>query len=402
MLKMLVALRNYFRNFCTCGASARIAVEPGHEDLENGGHALRTLERQERVVLGRQSISITGDLADTAHLSILNFPAKTSGRIFSVVVHLAQEPPGGGRRWDVVVYKMVGGHRFCLEAKRRIRLDSSSRSAQTIVLDPPLTIAEGHYVGICNRDGKLRLTYTRGWEQEVATWDLWYQESQPPNGIGSTTPPLFMWNGSVGWYANMEPDEPEPEILIGESMLCEELKVLVNDQATSDMTFLVGPDQEPVFAHRCLLISRSEYFKALLQGGFQETGTREISIVDTSKDVLLLLLEYIYTDTLGMGQETVTYANLLEFAAQYCMTRLVELCELELREHVNRRSILEIYQLSAASGADQLKDYCQYYGRKYDIPLPAAISSESSPALSQTAGAARTSASAVAPTKLEL
>ena len=28
---------------------------------------------------------------------------------------VGQEPPGGGRRWDVVVYKMIGGHRFRLE-----------------------------------------------------------------------------------------------------------------------------------------------------------------------------------------------------------------------------------------------------------------------------------------------
>ena len=43
--------------------------------------------------------------------------------------------------------------------------------------------------------------------RQVTTWDLWYQESQPPSRIDSATPPLSMWNGSVGWYANMEPGE---------------------------------------------------------------------------------------------------------------------------------------------------------------------------------------------------
>lgn len=379
-LKMLLAIRNCFRSICHCG-SARVAIEPVHDDLENGETAPRgyPLERQESVVLGRESIALTGELADTAHLSILNFPAKAPGRITSVVVHLALEPPGGGRRWDVVVYKMIGGHRFRLESKRRIHLNSSSRSAQTIELDPPLPIAEGHFVGICNRDGKLRLTYTRGWEQEVATWDLWYQESQPPSRIGSTTPPLSMWNGSVGWYANMQPDEPEPEILIGDSMMCENLKVLVDDQATSDITFLVGPDQQPVYAHRCLLVSRSEYFHALLQGGFQETATRELSIPKMSKEVLLLLLEYIYTDELRKDELTRTYASLLEFAAQYCMARLVELCELELRDHVDQTTLLEIYLLSTASCADQLLEYCQYYGRKHKIHLPSSSPSLKTP-----------------------
>ena len=39
-----------------------------------------------------------------------------------------QEPPGGGRRWDVVVYKMIGGHRFRLEV-----CDSSPLQSRTCV-----------------------------------------------------------------------------------------------------------------------------------------------------------------------------------------------------------------------------------------------------------------------------
>lgn len=377
---MLTALRNFIRHACPCGySSARVAIDPLNDESEIDRNAFRPPERQESVVLGRESIAVNGDLADTAHLSILNFPSTTSGRITSVVVHLAMEPPGDGQRWDVMVYKMMGGHRFRLEQKRRIQLDSSSRSPQVIELNPPISIPEGHYMGLCNRDGKLRLTYTRGWEEEVATWDLWYQESQPPSRVGSTTPPLSMWNGSVGWYANMEPDEPEPEISVGKSMMCEHLALLVDDETTADMIFLAGPDQQPVYAHRCLLTARSEYFSALLHGGFLETDTKELSVPEMPKAVLLLLLQFIYTDTLEKNASAANYASLLEFAAQYCMGRLVELCELELRQHVDRNTLAEIYLLSASTAADQLMKYCEYYSRKYKIVLPAVKSLSAAP-----------------------
>ena len=82
----------------------------------------------------------------------------------------------------------------------------------------------------------------------------------------------------------------------------------------------------------------------------------KLSVPDMPKAVLLLLLQFIYTDTLAKNEPTVIYvrvlvfmlascylcqdqyracsclqASLLQFAALYCLSRLVELCELELR-----------------------------------------------------------------------
>ncbi len=71
-------------------------------------------------------------------------------------------------------------------------------------------------------------------------------------------------------------------------------------------------------------------------------------------------------------------ANLLEFATKYCMARLVQLCEDELKTptHLTRLTLLEIFQLATACGAKQLAAYCEYFARKYNIPLPTPESSK--------------------------
>jgi hypothetical protein len=107
---------------------------------------IRTQTRKRKVILGRV-LPITDELADTAHLSILNFPAESNGRISSVTVHLGQEPPGEGLRWEVLVYSMIGGHRFSLVAKRQIQIDPTCRRPQRIAVKPPLTIGCGQERG---------------------------------------------------------------------------------------------------------------------------------------------------------------------------------------------------------------------------------------------------------------
>jgi len=329
-------------------------------------HAPDVREHTAKIVLGRV-LALPDDLADTAHLSILNFPAETSGTVVSVTLHLGQEPPGNGRKWEVLTYKMVGGHRFMLVARSRVQVDVTCRRPQTVTLVPPLPIKQGEFVGLVNRDGKLRLTYTRGWEQEVATWDLWYQESQPPEEVGVLTSPLFMWNGSVGWYAQMDPDDPEPAMSCPAATLAADFKRLVNDAETANVTFLCGSDPPTkVYAHRAILVARSAYFRALLCGGFSEHGAQQLKVPEIGASTLLLILEFIYTDRV----ETLTAeaaVPVLRWAARYCLPRLLAHAELLLRDMVSKSNVAQMTELAASCHAMQLQAYCVHYMTKHRI-----------------------------------
>lgn len=178
-------MSNRFRN-------AALEVRDKIRIIRRRRHRKSTKSSHNSVILGR-SLPITDGLADTAHLSILNFPAERDGYIKSISIHLGQKPPGEGNNWGVLVYEMVGSHRFQLVSKRKIKVDPNSRIPQCIAVVPKLSIKKGQYVGLVNKDGKLRLTYTRGWESDITTWDLWYQESKPSGDIGSVTTPLYVF-----------------------------------------------------------------------------------------------------------------------------------------------------------------------------------------------------------------
>ena len=85
---------------------------------------------------------------------------------------------------------------------------------------------------------------------------------------------------------------------------CEELSIHIGDLALkddySDVTFLVEDKRFP--AHRVILASRCSYFRALLYGGMKEAEMNiEIAIGDTSADAFEILLKYIYTGKMMIG-----------------------------------------------------------------------------------------------------
>ena len=77
---------------------------------------------------------------------------------------------------------------------------------------------------------------------------------------------------------------------------------MVDDDEFSDIVFKVDDecvhaDDECVHAHRSILASRCENFAAMFRSGMRESVEGEISIPGVFKALFLLLMEYIYTDS---------------------------------------------------------------------------------------------------------
>ena len=93
------------------------------------------------------------------------------------------------------------------------------------------------------------------------------------------------------------------------------LEALLNDESLSDVTFVVGDAR--IHAHRLVLITQSEYFRAMLTAGFREgqgppakrartlgqEAATEITIGDTTPEAFRALLRYLYTDELRFEDE---------------------------------------------------------------------------------------------------
>nr|CCA15177.1 conserved hypothetical protein [Albugo laibachii Nc14] len=82
--------------------------------------------------------------------------------------------------------------------------------------------------------------------------------------------------------------------------IIEDLRALVDNETLSDISFigyLKGCNVSTLLCIRC------PYFNAMLTGAMVESRSREIIIQDTRRPIFLLLLEYLYCDTIEVPSE---------------------------------------------------------------------------------------------------
>ena len=325
------------------------------------------------------SSTLPASLVDTAHLSILNYPADEDGMITQITLRLGGHAPGHGDDWEVRVYEKTATRSFILKGKQSLNVNTRKTTEQTMLVHPPLPIKRGQFIGLVNKSGRLSLTYTRGWSMQRGVlgdlWDLWYLEDQPLHDIGSATPPLLMWNGRVGWFATMAQDPPEPPMVVPLCTLANDMRRMLEDTSTTDVTFIVGSEREPICAHRSIIKTRCEYFNALLSGGFVEEGMQRVNIIDTTPIVFRMMLEWLYTNEIEALQPSEAI-EVMQLASKYCIQPLLQKCEMIIKPYVDYDNVSTIFAISSSCNAKQLMSYCVYYGRKYQIKLISIVNNE--------------------------
>ena len=130
------------------------------------------------------------------------------------------------------------------------------------------------------------------------------------------------------------------------TLLSDDLRKLVNSEEYSDVVFIVGRDQTPVYAHRSIVASRSKVFAAMLYGGLRETNEREITVPNTPADIFISMMEYIYTGCIEIPAESAM--NLLNAANMYGLLSLMKSCSACIQENLNASNVCEIMVQSAA------------------------------------------------------
>jgi len=90
----------------------------------------------------------------------------------------------------------------------------------------------------------------------------------------------------------------------------------------SDVTFIV--EDRPIYAHRAILAQRCDHFAAMFRSGMRESTEREVRIQGASYTTFLLVLKYLYTDSLKVDPE---YAiEMYMIADLYRLDRLKDMC----------------------------------------------------------------------------
>jgi len=146
------------------------------------------------------------------------------------------------------------------------------------------------------------------------------------------------------------------DLIAPASTLIPDLRTYVNNEAVSDVQFIV--EGIPVYAHKILCL-RCPYFRNMLTGEYMESRAREIVIHDVKYATFLQLMYYLYTDEADINIDSAM--ELFQLADRFGIDRLKRLCELEMLHAITVESAANILYTADQYNAENLREQCILY-----------------------------------------
>ncbi len=137
-----------------------------------------------------------------------------------------------------------------------------------------------------------------------------------------------------------------------------DMKDMVDDEEYSDVTFIV--EDQPVYALRAILAKRCEHFAAMFRSGMRESEAgAEIPIPSISRAVFLLILEYLYTDSVKIELE---HAVELYIASDlYQISTLRDMCCVVVRRSIGSENATYLLLSAHEAHCQIIKDIAMEY-----------------------------------------
>ncbi|XP_045194653.2 BTB/POZ domain-containing protein 6-like [Mercenaria mercenaria] len=114
-------------------------------------------------------------------------------------------------------------------------------------------------------------------------------------------------------------------------------------------------EEKTIQAHKIVLAARSPVFQAMFFGPCADR-TNEVTLKDTKKNIMLLFLRYIYSDTVSLTKETAV--SLMEMAHCYQVSSLVHFCADFLATVITPDNACEILTRALLYELTSLKEVC--------------------------------------------
>ncbi|GES81113.1 BTB/POZ protein [Rhizophagus clarus] len=177
-------------------------------------------------------------------------------------------------------------------------------------------------------------------------------------------------------HLNDDNFDMDVEAKLKPNMICDEYNTsvneknfLFNDKNTSDFVIKLeleknndNMDLENFFyLHSKILTSISDYFKALFNSQMIESHNRFLKLYDIPLNIFENLLSFIYDDNLKNLKNLDDWVDLLYISSRFLIPKLVQICELSIREYVNFDNVEEIRLIARECNAEQLFKYCEMY-----------------------------------------
>ncbi|KAG8179334.1 hypothetical protein JTE90_011598 [Oedothorax gibbosus] len=116
--------------------------------------------------------------------------------------------------------------------------------------------------------------------------------------------------------------------------------------------------------HKCILISRLDYFHSMLSTCWAENSLLGNLSLPISSKAMQVLLDYIYEDDaskIEILEDVEFLCHILMIADQLLIPRLKEVCESAIVKLINLRNAAELLELSSVYNSVQLKRTCMQF-----------------------------------------
>lgn len=114
-------------------------------------------------------------------------------------------------------------------------------------------------------------------------------------------------------------------------------------------------------AHRSILVSRSEYFRAMLLGKLRESSQTVIEIEDMDYQPFKIILEYIYAQTADPSDFADSILDVITAASRFGVDGLVRLLEGVIAHNLDADNVDSILELAESHGFHWLHQACQRF-----------------------------------------
>jgi len=175
------------------------------------------------------------------------------------------------------------------------------------------------------------------------------QEAAKQLGVFGILKVLECWKFSDG-YISIKPSVPSHDLSFLKFGWSSK-----NHSELCDVTIVCEGDQE-IYAHKCILVSRSEYFFSM----FSSSWTESSSQLNLPLDAVIVqnVIDYLYTDDCSKVTKTEDMelvCNVLVVADQFLLTRLKQICECQLTRMLSLKNVAEMLQFSVYYMSEQLQ-----------------------------------------------
>ena len=148
--------------------------------------------------------------------------------------------------------------------------------------------------------------------------------------------------------------DPQPEY-------AKDMLKMLNNRNVSDIQFEITRDNSIVYAHKCVLMARCQYFNKMFMGNFAESKEKNLIIkIDVcSRKVFKNVLKYFYANELWIPNNINNTLQMLTLADLYQLNEMRHHCCQILQNSVNIGNAILLLQASRKFNLKDLRDLCK-------------------------------------------